>query len=361
MALITFLMPDAHCEHPVGGYKVVFEYANRLVNSGHAVNIVFPQQYKLITNSIVDKLKNIYLKLKIKPRYTPGEKVPCNWFEVDEKVNMFAIRSLDTKCLPASDIYIATYYTTAYALEQVSSSRKYYLVQALDYFYESEKDIVLRSYSLDMQIIAISEYLQSVCKEYARREVLLLHNGFDFNYFRQSRSEEQRDPKAILAMYHPGEWKGFKETTEALKIVLQQYPDLNINFFGAYPDPQLPDLKYNYSRSPDRALHNKLYNDAALYVTHSKNEGWGLPVGEAMICGACVVCSDIGGFDTMAVNNETALVFAVGNVEQMAEKIIFALENNEERIRIARNGNEFIKRFTWESSFRKLIEILNLS
>lgn len=38
---ITFLLPGI-ANRPIGGYKVVYEYANRLVNDGFAVNIIYP-------------------------------------------------------------------------------------------------------------------------------------------------------------------------------------------------------------------------------------------------------------------------------------------------------------------------------
>ena len=37
---VTFLLPHTG-KNPVGGYKVVYEYANRLVNRGYKVNVVY--------------------------------------------------------------------------------------------------------------------------------------------------------------------------------------------------------------------------------------------------------------------------------------------------------------------------------
>ena len=42
---ITFCLPS-FAEHPIGGFKMVFEYANRLSKNGHKVNIVFLTEYK---------------------------------------------------------------------------------------------------------------------------------------------------------------------------------------------------------------------------------------------------------------------------------------------------------------------------
>ena len=38
--IITFILPRTG-ETPIGGFKVVYEYANRLVEDGYTVNIVY--------------------------------------------------------------------------------------------------------------------------------------------------------------------------------------------------------------------------------------------------------------------------------------------------------------------------------
>ena len=38
---INFLLPSGSLR-PIGGFKVVFEYANRLIADGYNVNIVYP-------------------------------------------------------------------------------------------------------------------------------------------------------------------------------------------------------------------------------------------------------------------------------------------------------------------------------
>lgn len=37
---ITFCLPNHNYKSPIGGYKMVYEYANRLVEKGHSVNII---------------------------------------------------------------------------------------------------------------------------------------------------------------------------------------------------------------------------------------------------------------------------------------------------------------------------------
>lgn len=111
--------------------------------------------------------------------------------------------------------------------------------------------------------------------------------------------------------------------------------------------------------APDRQTHNRIYNEAAIFIGTSWSEGWGLTVGEAMMCGAAVACTDNPGYSEMARNSETALVSPIKNSQALAENIIRLLEDDELRCRIAEAGYRNIQQFTWEASypkFRSLIE-----
>ena len=58
---ISFIFPHP-IDSPAGGYKVVYEYANRLVADGHKVNIVY-------SGSLFWKKKSLYYKLTNCVRY----------------------------------------------------------------------------------------------------------------------------------------------------------------------------------------------------------------------------------------------------------------------------------------------------
>ena len=58
MESITFLMPGKG-SIPVGGFKVVFEYANRLQKDGYDVHIVYPVSILFTKSSIRLKIKQV--------------------------------------------------------------------------------------------------------------------------------------------------------------------------------------------------------------------------------------------------------------------------------------------------------------
>ncbi|MDD6723064.1 MAG: glycosyltransferase, partial [Bacteroidales bacterium] len=58
----------------------------------------------------------------------------------------------------------------------------------------------------------------------------------------------------------------------------------------------------DYHQRPDDELHLRINNEAAIYIGTSRTEGWGLTVGEAMMCGQAVCCTDNAGFREMATD-----------------------------------------------------------
>ena len=75
---------------------------------------------------------------------------------------------------------------------------------------------------------------------------------------------------------------------KALETVKKEIPDLHVTMFGTPDRPQnLPEW-YSYYKCPDRETHNKILNDTAVFVAASNLEGFGLTVGESMICGCAV-------------------------------------------------------------------------
>ena len=79
-----------------------------------------------------------------------------------------------------------------------------------------------------------------------------------------------------------------------------------------------------------------------------------------MICGAAIACTDNLGYREMAIDHKTALLSPIRDAEALAENIIYLIEHNDERYRIADAGNKYIKQFTWESAYKKFATVLNL-
>lgn len=353
--IITFIFPG-HAHYPCGGNKVVNEYANRLVSDGYRVNIVY-------AGSLFWKKKTFYFKITNCVRYIERlfKGYSCrHWFNLDKKVHEYFALSLNYRHVPKSDIYICTSPYTAMYVKDYPVKQKWYFIQGYENW-GNVTDAILRStYHYPLHKIAISTWLQRIIRVEENELCELVPNGFDMQYFRQYIPVKDKDKYRVTMLYHLMERKDCSCGFAALEEVKRHIPQLRVNLFGTPPRPEgLPDW-YDYHRCPDRETHNRIYNEAATFIGTSQIEGWGLTVGEAMICGAAVACTDNPGYLEMARDGETALVSPVHDSHALAMNLIRLIEDDALRHRIAENGHRLIINFTWDKSYLKLKHVLEI-
>lgn len=351
---IAFLLPKEK-PYAVGGYKVALEYANRLVADGYEVYLVYASTLFFGRHSFIDKCKILAYHLKMKwRRHTRTEK----WFHIDPRVRQ--VRALTpAECfVPRCDVYVATAIQTAIYLNQykIGSDRKIYLIQDFENWQYNDLQVEA-TYRYSMRNVVISRWLLKKVEK-AGAHATLIPNGFDFDFFHLTSPIESRNPYHIAFMYHVDERKGCDVSMAAFAQVKSHYPQLQINTFSAYPRPaDLPEW-YHFHHLPDKDMFNQIYNDSAIYVGASRVEGWGLTVGEAMICGCAVACTDNDGYREMAEDGKNALVVPIGDVDRLANAIIRLIEDSNLRIRLAKQGNQDIQRFHWEHSYRMFKKLI---
>jgi len=89
-----------------------------------------------------------------------------------------------------------------------------------------------------------------------------------------------------------------------------------------------------------------LYNSASLFVFPSLYEGFGLPLLEAMACGAPVVAANTSSIPEIA--GDAALLFNATNAKEMAATIAQVLSDSEVKSNLVRKGLKRSALFTWE-------------
>lgn len=355
MKKICFLLHGT-APRPVGGVKVIYQYANMFVKFGYDVTILFCES-RNIKNPLLIRIKCLF-KFCVK-KIIKYDK--CDWFSLDDRVKIKYLLSISDENLNKFDFVIATMLSTSYHLYQIKNkyhlaSKCFYFVQDFEAWGVSEQ-YIYESYKLPLKKIAISQWLENIIRK-VDNNVICIPNGFDFNYFTLSTPIENRNRFEISMLYHIDIRKRCSDAFSALELIKKKYPQLHVNIFGAYPKPSNLPNWYTYVQKPTKEIHNSIYNSSSIFINASAQEGWGLTVGEAMICGCAVVCSNNDGHRIMAKHNETALLFEVGNVEQIVKLVESLIEDDLYRIRIARNGNQFIQQFSWDNSVKKFIDVL---
>lgn len=110
-----------------------------------------------------------------------------------------------------------------------------------------------------------------------------------------------------------------------------------------------------YLRFVDDTWIPSLYAGSTALLAPSWYEGFGLPVLEAMACGAAVITSDRGALPEVA--GEAAVVVPPGDAEQLAKEMERLLEDGSTRTDLSRLGRERAATFTWNRAASAHLEL----
>ena len=98
-----------------------------------------------------------------------------------------------------------------------------------------------------------------------------------------------------------------------------------------------------------------LYSACAMFVFPSLYEGFGMPVLEAMACGAPVLCSNSSALPEVA--GGAAILVEPTSVEEISAAMAKVLSNKDVRDELRRAGLARAKTFTWERAARELLGV----
>src|SRR3546814_15241615 len=122
---------------------------------------------------------------------------------------------------------------------------------------------------------------------------------------------QDRDPLSVLFPSHPLEWKGSADVVAALNELRTEGVPLKVSAFGQKAPAALGLAEpFSFHANPPQPGLRALYNPAALFVSASHADGWGMPPAEADACGAALVVSSPGGPSDYLTDRETAPIFS---------------------------------------------------
>jgi len=98
-----------------------------------------------------------------------------------------------------------------------------------------------------------------------------------------------------------------------------------------------------------------LYSGALAFLFPTLYEGFGLPVLEAMACGAAVITSNVTSLPEIA--GDAALLVDPFDVDSIAQAILQLLEDPELRTEYVRRGFRRAGEFSWERSARETLAV----
>jgi len=185
----------------------------------------------------------------------------------------------------------------------------------------------------------------------------------------------------VPANHHPGNQaiavgrytyqKGFDLLIQAWSTVACKHPEWKLFIYGKGNPTPYEELvrKLNLSNhvilkadTPD--IIDK-YRESSIFVLSSRYEGFGMVVAEAMACGVPPVsfACPCGPGDIIR-DGEDGILVENGNVEQLAEKICYLIENEDIRKEMGRKACINVRRFEveqimfqWIKLFEELLKL----
>lgn len=180
-----------------------------------------------------------------------------------------------------------------------------------------------------------------------------------------------RNNKRVIVVGRYCHEKGYDYLLQAWAKVQIVCPDWQLSVFGdgdkTVYDRMIDELQIDRSRCilNDRTLDiQSEYVNSSLAVCSSRFEGFGLSIVEAMACGLPVVSFDCPwGPRSIISDNEDGILVENGNIDRLAEYMIFLMQNAEKRKCMSDNAIRNVQRFKiekiaqqWKAIFKGLME-----
>lgn len=295
-------------------------------------NIFYVNPHSVISggNKIVYEHCNYLAKKYQKCFIVSNDEVP-GWMDVNA---FFLDQETAMKIMQPEDIVLFHWDDDIKFVMKCPAQNKFYLVQS--YEHKNEK-----IFKLPLNFISVSSYIKNHTKDTYNVDSNLVMNGIDMSIFYPRKVK--RNNKRIFAI-DMGGMKGVQDVKAAEQIVKKERDDLEFVYLkGLTPD----QIATEYSKSE-------------IFISASWFEGFGLPVLEAMLCGAAVICTDSKGVDDFAFNEKNCLKIPIKDPKSMAKAILDLMSNDKKRDKFKKEGQKVAKTFTWDATISKLANELKL-
>ena len=221
----------------------------------------------------------------------------------------------------------------------------------------------------DYVITVSNSNLECIKKLSVETPVKVIPNGFRGDLFYPRDLEECRkisnlsiNKKVILTVGSLVEIKGHKYLIEAMHEVLKHRKDVICIIVGGGAlkyklKNQIKNLGLeNHVKLIGGKPHNEMpiwMNACDVIVLPSLRESFGIVQIEAMACGKPVVATYNGGSEEIITSEDCGYLVEPANPEELAEKILIALDKEWDGEKIRR----YAERFRWENIVKEILEV----
>ncbi len=207
---------------------------------------------------------------------------------------------------------------------------------------------------------SVKTEIEEYCPK-ASAPVVAFYNGVDTGAFSQSKQLAPPSlPKSqpyLLTVGAIEQRKNLETIFKALSIInddieLAVVGSIRDQEYSAFLKEQLQELglekRVHFIGFIDEEELISLYKHAAIFISASRDEGFNIPVLEAMACGTPTVCSNIDVHKELFC--DAAVFYEVESAQDLSDKMNSILDESLSVKAITEQGLEKIKQYTWEQT-----------
>lgn len=345
---IMFILPH-FSNKPVGGYKVIFEYANKLVNDNYEVGILFINQNPMAKYPLPKVIKRKVVQ--IRTNFGPI------WFNLNKNIKCFSSTQKQLS-INNPDIVVATDSSTiGFTNSKFKNSKKLYFIQGYE-TWNMSKNALYKTYNMDYKKIVISKWLEKVVSAHSLEAPIYIRNFINTNEYKVINPIKNRNKYTIGMLYSEYPIKGSKYIIRALRKIKKYIPQLHVIMFGTAKRPKNLPSWFEYVQNASQKDTIRTYNRISIFVSGSLEEGFGLTGLEAMACGAALISNNYSAVHEYADNGTNALLINIKNENEIIDSIVSLIKNDDLRKKIAITGSKESKKYTIDYSYAKLKHVL---
>lgn len=152
---------------------------------------------------------------------------------------------------------------------------------------------------------------------------------------------------------------------KAFQIVKSKLPVATLTIVGDGPsrvelenmvaERQIKDVVF-VGRVPNSQIYGYL-EKSDIMLSAPKIDNMPVSILEAFNAGLLVISSNVGGVPYMIEDSVNGLLFESDNHVMLAEKMVEAVENSEASMKMIRNANECVRKYSWDRIKNQLLKV----
>jgi glycosyltransferase involved in cell wall biosynthesis len=320
---VNYLLEDTAL---FGGVKIQLHHANLLHRRGHQIRVI-----------------------------SRGPRP--SWYMLDTPFDSVPEFSADT--VPETDLNVATYWTTIAPAARLPTGVAVHYCQGFEASYthnQHEHGAILEAYALPLPAFALAPHLADIVRQRFNRPARVVPPALEAVWRPRFRRRPNRPARVLVVGPYEIDWKGVATALEAVKMLRNGGVDLRLVRVSQWPltdherELVAPD-EFHCHLAPGEVA--RIVSGCDILLAPSwEQEGFGMPVLEAMACGLPVVASQISSFRGYAegaaefVPPQDAVAFA-----SVAREV---LNDRRRWRRMRRAGLAVAREFTEQKTLREL-------